>query len=33
MMGIIWNMVVEGVTGQIMFEQYTAGGIWPFGDG
>ena len=33
MMGIIGNMVGEGVTGETMYEQYAAGHISPFGDG
>jgi len=33
MMGIMGNMVVEVITGQTMFEQYSAGHISPFGDG
>merc|ERR1719362_2207883 len=33
MLGIIGNMVGEGVTGQTMYEQYAAGHISPFGDG
>mmetsp|Transcript_21507 Transcript_21507/g.45354 ORF Transcript_21507/g.45354 Transcript_21507/m.45354 type:complete len:211 (+) Transcript_21507:75-707(+) len=33
MMGIIGNMVAEQLTGQTMFEQYSAGHISPFGDG
>jgi len=32
-LGIIGNMVGEGVTGQTMYEQYAAGHISPFGDG
>mmetsp|Transcript_1189 Transcript_1189/g.2967 ORF Transcript_1189/g.2967 Transcript_1189/m.2967 type:complete len:208 (+) Transcript_1189:575-1198(+) len=33
MMGILGNMVAEQLTGQTMFEQYSAGHISPFGDG
>jgi len=33
MMGIIGNMIGEGLTGQTMYEQYAAGHISPFGDG
>jgi len=33
MMGIFGNMVVEVMTGQTMYEQYSAGHISPFGDG
>ena len=33
MMGIMGNMVVEVMTGQTMYEQYSAGHISPFGDG
>merc|ERR1719199_508745 len=33
MMGIIGNMVAEQLTGQTMYEQYSAGHISPFGDG
>ena len=33
MMGILGNMVVECMTGQTMYEQYSAGHISPFGDG
>mmetsp|Transcript_5288 Transcript_5288/g.12326 ORF Transcript_5288/g.12326 Transcript_5288/m.12326 type:complete len:208 (+) Transcript_5288:266-889(+) len=33
MMGILGNMVTEQLTGQTMFEQYSAGHISPFGDG
>mmetsp|Transcript_1196 Transcript_1196/g.2989 ORF Transcript_1196/g.2989 Transcript_1196/m.2989 type:complete len:207 (-) Transcript_1196:90-710(-) len=33
MMGIMGNMVVEVITGQTMYEQYSAGHISPFGDG
>ena len=33
MMGIFGNMVVEKLTGQTMFEQFSAGHISPFGDG
>ena len=33
MMGIMGNMVAEVLTGQTMFEQYSAGHISPFGDG
>jgi len=33
MMGIIGNMIGEGLTGQTMFEQYTAGHFSPVGDG
>jgi len=32
MLGIIGNMVAEGVTGQTMFEQYAAGHFNPFND-
>merc|ERR1719446_647022 len=33
MLGIMGNMVVECMTGQTMYEQYSAGHISPFGDG
>merc|ERR1719157_188612 len=33
MMGIMGNMVAEVLTGQTMYEQYSAGHISPFGDG
>merc|ERR1719324_1251205 len=33
MLGILGNMVAEKLTGQTMFEQYSAGHISPFGDG
>ena len=33
MMGIFGNMVAEQLTGQTMYEQYSAGHISPFGDG
>lgn len=33
MMGIIGNMVGEGLTGQTMYDQYAAGHVSPFGDG
>merc|ERR1719384_3126982 len=33
MLGIIGNMVGECLTGQTMYEQYSAGHISPFGDG
>jgi light-harvesting complex I chlorophyll a/b binding protein 1 len=33
MMGILGNMVSEKITGQTMYEQYSAGHISPFGDG
>ena len=33
MLGIMGNMVVECLTGQTMYEQYSAGHISPFGDG
>jgi hypothetical protein len=33
MLGIIGNMVAEKLTGQTMYEQYSAGHISPFGDG
>merc|ERR1712008_652637 len=33
MLGIIGNMVGEVLTGQTMYEQYSAGHISPFGDG
>merc|ERR1712154_429142 len=32
MLGILGNMVAEQLTGQTMFEQYSAGHISPFGD-
>mmetsp|Transcript_11273 Transcript_11273/g.16409 ORF Transcript_11273/g.16409 Transcript_11273/m.16409 type:complete len:209 (-) Transcript_11273:195-821(-) len=32
-MGIMGNMVAEVLTGQTMYEQYSAGHISPFGDG
>ena len=32
-MGVIGNIVGEGVTDQKMYEQYAAGHISPFGDG
>jgi light-harvesting complex I chlorophyll a/b binding protein 1 len=32
-MGIMGNMVAEVITGQTMYEQYSAGHISPFGDG
>jgi len=33
MLGIFGNMVAEQLTGQTMYEQYSAGHISPFGDG
>lgn len=30
MLGILGNMVGEGVTGQTMYEQYMSGNFWPF---
>merc|ERR1712157_628298 len=33
MLGIIGNMIVEGLTGQTMYEQYSAGHFNPFSDG
>jgi len=33
MLGVIGNMVAEGVTGQTMYEQYAAGHFNPFADG
>jgi len=32
MLGIIGNMVGEGITGQTMYEQYAGGHFSPFGD-